>query len=97
MNLYGPPLNLPETRGLKRLTKKAATLGLLEDMDYLTQYNNFPQHASTYRGRVLVKERVVDNAPKAHEKDKVKQLTGLEVMGVCNGIGRIQRSGGRVS
>lgn len=71
MNLYGPPLNIPETRNLKVLTKRAATLGLTSRTDYLNQYLNFPQHASTYRGRVLVSERIVERAPKTHEKDKV--------------------------
>lgn len=72
MNLYGPPLCIPETRNLKVLTKRAATLGLTSQTDYLNQYLNFPHHASTYRGRVLVSERIVEKAPKTHEKDKVR-------------------------
>lgn len=73
MNIYGPPLNIPETRNLKVLTKRAATLGLVSQTDYLNQYLNFPDKASTYRGRVLVMQRIVENAPKAHEKDKVRR------------------------
>lgn len=73
VNLYGPPLSIPETRNLKVLTKRAATLGLVSQTDYLNQYLNFPQHASTYRGRVLVSERIVERAPRAHEKDKVSR------------------------
>lgn len=71
VNLYGPPLSIPETRNLKVLTKRAVTLGLTSQTDYLNQYLNFPHHASTYRGRVLVTERIVHRAPKSHEKDKV--------------------------
>ncbi|CAN0415898.1 unnamed protein product, partial [Ascophyllum nodosum] len=56
VNLYGPPLYVPRTRGLKELTNKAATLGYTDKVDYLQQYQNFPQHASTYRGRVMVVE-----------------------------------------
>ncbi|CAB1121421.1 unnamed protein product [Ectocarpus sp. CCAP 1310/34] len=71
VNLYGPPLHIPETRNLKVLTRRAATLGLGAQTDHLHQYLNFPDKASTYRGRVLVMERIVPHAPKAHEKDKV--------------------------
>ncbi len=71
MNLYGPPLKIPETSSLKNIGRTAATLGLVSRTDYLNQYLNFPQHASTYRGRVLVTERIASKAPKSHEKDKV--------------------------
>ena len=72
VNLYGPPLYVPETRGFKELTKKAATLGYTDKVDYLQQYQNFPQHASTYRGRVMVVERIADSLPGKHEnKNKV--------------------------
>ncbi|CAN0111503.1 unnamed protein product [Ascophyllum nodosum] len=67
VNLYGPPLYVPETRGLKELTKKAATLGYTDEVNYLQQYQNFPQHASTYRGRVMVVERIADSLPKRRE------------------------------
>lgn len=71
VNLYGPPLHVPETRAIAQLTKKAATLGYNHDPDHLDQYQNFPQKASTYRGRLLVSEKVVEKAPKGHEKDRV--------------------------
>lgn len=71
VNLYGPPLHIPETRGLKELTKRAATLGQTQETDYLYQYKNFPQHASTYRGRVMIVERIVDTLPKKREKETV--------------------------
>lgn len=70
VNLYGPPVGLPESENLRRLGVRAAKLGA--GKDYLQQYLNFPNLASTYRGRVLVANRVVDQPPAQHLKDKVE-------------------------
>ena len=77
VNLYGPPLCVPGTRRLKELTNKAATLGYTDKVDYLQQYQNFPQHASTYRGRVMVMERITDSLPEKL-KNKVCVYTSVQ-------------------
>ncbi|CAM9557262.1 unnamed protein product, partial [Choristocarpus tenellus] len=70
VNLYGPPLSVSETNNqLRNLGKRAVALG--ETTDHMNLYQNFPELASTYRGRVLTAERIVAKLPKGHEKNKV--------------------------
>lgn len=76
-NIYGAPEfkqgklldNLQ--KGAKELAKKAKqTLGA--DIDWSEYYNNTPDKASTFKGRLLMKLRLVDKPP----PKKVKELNG---------------------
>lgn len=88
VNLYGAPLRIPEDQVIRQVTKRAATLGYSPKIDYRHQYDNFPQHASTYRGRVMIAEKIVDVLPQKHKKERVSSgFVGM--MGrVCVGEGR---------
>lgn len=70
VNLYGPPLQSPETLdSVKQIGRRVGSI--YAGTNHTQSYLNCPHMASTYRGRVLVADRVEDHPPPKHLKDKV--------------------------
>jgi hypothetical protein len=61
VNLYGAPT--AATRILTQLTD-GLKVGLEGGVDYRAQYNTFPDLGTTYRGRVLIAQKIMKELPK---------------------------------
>ena len=64
VSLYGAPTDGYSPNPLKKLKTVVPGLGT----DFKENYNKYPDIASTYKGRVLITQRIEDELPKGREE-----------------------------
>src|SRR3546814_7253414 len=64
VSLYGAPIDGYGANPLKKIKRVVPGLGT----DFKEHYNKYPDGASTYKGRILISQRIEDELPKGREE-----------------------------
>ena len=71
VNMYGAPVSAGFS--LKGTVKGGLTkLKNIADVDYTEVYNNYPDRAPVFKGRILISQRIETVRPKKYDKDEIE-------------------------